>query len=294
MELNGFAQMVTDPTRVASISLADGSVRTSTTLIDHVYTTKAENISKCEVLSNSLSDHFPQLVIRKLNHSKTEHKFVVAYRSSSSSALPSVTTDITSLDLSVISTLQDCNIATDFLQHQIQDILNKHMPIKVRKINSKANIYHIDVPLRKLRDETKALMKRFPGSSFYSDYYKQLRNQCLSQYRSKVRQKVANTLSKAESARNQSAKYHCLKMLTNKQNLSTISELYVDGKVLSVPKDIANSLNHSFASVCLIILTFSTTMSLIMTPFPTTQTQKFHQTQIFVFLIQTMVKLRVI
>ena len=64
--------MIYDPTRVCE---------KSETLIDHVYTTKPENITYCHVPIYAISDHYPICINRKINMKlKKESHIEITYR----------------------------------------------------------------------------------------------------------------------------------------------------------------------------------------------------------------------
>ncbi|MEW8547185.1 MAG: endonuclease/exonuclease/phosphatase family protein, partial [Candidatus Thiodiazotropha sp.] len=66
LQLFDFSQLVSEPTRVT---------QTSSSLIDHVYTSNPENIIECFVPFYSISDHFPVCFTRKVSCkvTKSEH-----------------------------------------------------------------------------------------------------------------------------------------------------------------------------------------------------------------------------
>ena len=66
LQLFDLSQLVTEPTRVT---------QTSSSLIDHVYSSNPENISECFVPFYSISDHFPVCLTRKISCkvTKSEH-----------------------------------------------------------------------------------------------------------------------------------------------------------------------------------------------------------------------------
>ena len=77
-------QLVTSPTRVTQSSL---------TIIDHVYTSKQENITETFVPYYAISDHFPGCLSKKVNAkiSKPEH-ITTSYRYFNKGVLSSVPT----------------------------------------------------------------------------------------------------------------------------------------------------------------------------------------------------------
>ena len=69
----GLSQLVTQPTRVTT---------NTSTLIDHIYSSHEDNLSKVSVCKIGISDHFAVVCIRKLNSSykNNSHKSIT-YRS---------------------------------------------------------------------------------------------------------------------------------------------------------------------------------------------------------------------
>ena len=66
-QLFDLSQLITEPTRVTD---------TSSTIIDHVYTTEPGNITECFVPKYAISDHYPVCFTRKINNKipKRKHK----------------------------------------------------------------------------------------------------------------------------------------------------------------------------------------------------------------------------
>ena len=58
-------QLVTSPTR---------AIQSSSTIIDHVYTSNLENITETFVPYNAISDHFPVCISRKVNAKISKHE----------------------------------------------------------------------------------------------------------------------------------------------------------------------------------------------------------------------------
>ena len=66
VQLFDLSQLVSEPTHITE---------TTSTLIDHIYTTHQENITECFVAHYAISDHFPVCITRKVNKkiSKKDH-----------------------------------------------------------------------------------------------------------------------------------------------------------------------------------------------------------------------------
>ena len=71
-QLFDLSQLITEPSRVTD---------TSSTIIDHVYTTEPGNITECFVSQYAMSDHYPVCFTRKINYKipKKKHK-TLSYR----------------------------------------------------------------------------------------------------------------------------------------------------------------------------------------------------------------------
>ena len=67
VQLFDLTQLVKEPTRIT---------RSSSTLIDHVYTTNTETIVECFVPSYSISDHFPVCFTRKASCKVPKHEHI--------------------------------------------------------------------------------------------------------------------------------------------------------------------------------------------------------------------------
>ena len=68
IDLFGFSQMITEPTRVTE---------TTSTIIDHVYTSNPDNIIERFASPCSISDHFPVCFTRKISNKISKSKHVI-------------------------------------------------------------------------------------------------------------------------------------------------------------------------------------------------------------------------
>jgi hypothetical protein len=243
MELHDFKQCVKQPTRVTE---------TSSTLIDHVYCSDVNHIRSCVVLSNSLSDHYPVKVERKINACLVIEENLVTFRRQSKNSIVNVATDIDSLNFPSVFTSNTATQAATALENELRQVINNNMPIVTKCFSVKSNrgnICDVDVPLRKERDRMKRLVDKNPGNSHYMDLYRQLRNRCLCDTRLKIRQKVANQIEKASHIKNQSLKFQCIKSLTNSKINNSISKLSTGNTIIDGSEAIANALNDSFTTI---------------------------------------------
>ena len=129
IQLFDLTQLVNDFTRITP---------SSATIIDHIYCSNPENVVECFVPGYAISDHFPVCCTRKMNGkiSKTKH-ISTSYRCfkhfNESLFLSDLATDLESFHLS------NNNVDDDFTLWLsiVQGKLDKHAPIKTRRVKSK-------------------------------------------------------------------------------------------------------------------------------------------------------------
>ena len=150
IELFDLPQLVNDPTRVTE---------TSSTIIDHIYTTHPENIKESFVSTYALSDHFPVCFTRKINCkiSKSDH-ITTSYRCFKSFNEDAFITDLTS-DLNNFSASNsDINDDVTIWYNILLKHLDCHAPFKTKRVKTKhlPDWYNDEiVSARKLRNNCK-------------------------------------------------------------------------------------------------------------------------------------------
>lgn len=129
-ELFDLSQLVSQPTRVTE---------TTSTTIDHVYTSHPENISEVFVSNYSISDHFPVCFSRKVNIkiSKSDH-ITTSYRSfktfNEDAFINDLSGDFSNFTINPQSDINDDLIVwySIFLNH-----IDHHAPCKTKRVKSK-------------------------------------------------------------------------------------------------------------------------------------------------------------
>ena len=152
IQLFDLTQIVKDLTRVTE---------TSSTIIDHVYTTNVENIKECFVPTYAVSDHFPVCFTRKINSKIHKNEYITtSYRCfktfDETSFLADLNYGINSFEPSGL-TVDDDFLA---LQSIIIKHLDNHAPVKVRRVKTKRlpDWYTPDIgQVRIIRDRYKRL-----------------------------------------------------------------------------------------------------------------------------------------
>ena len=129
VQLFDLSQLITSPTR---------ETQTSSSLIDHLYSTHPENISDCFVSHYAVSDHFPICFTRKINSKvkKTTH-ISTLYRCfenfNEESFLSALSTDFSNFSLSHSDIDEDIVAWYDLFLKR----LDQHAPLKTKRVKSR-------------------------------------------------------------------------------------------------------------------------------------------------------------
>ena len=123
-----FTQLINCPTRVTE---------TTSTLIDHIYSSNEENISSARVARLGISDHFAILCCRKTNFSLkgTAHKSI-KYRSFKSFDENAFLHDLSAVPWSNIESYGNVDNILDAWYSLSISVIDKHAPIKTHRIKN--------------------------------------------------------------------------------------------------------------------------------------------------------------
>ena len=236
IQLFDLYQLITESTRITP---------TTSTLIDHVYTTAQANITESFVSDLSISDHLPVCVTRRVSSkiSKKEH-ISASYRSfkhfDEDLFLQELTTDLETFHP------HHLNVDDDFVLwfSLILKHLDIHAPIKTKRVKTKRLPYWFTpeiAEIQKRRDTSKRLKR-------WDDYRK---------FRNKTRQLIKQAKRKyfSESVNNckdTKAIWKHLRAVTtgSKSSPSNLpSEIIINNERITGSENIASTLNKYFASV---------------------------------------------
>ena len=232
-DLTQFVQM---PTRVT---------QASSTLIDHVYSSHPENITNCFVSALSISDHFPICFTRKINSKipKNDHN-IASYRCFKHFNEVNFLTELTN-DLETSANdheTVDANLAL-FSSLIIQQ-LNKHAPIKNKRVKTKRMPYWFTPDIRqmqKLRDNCKR-KKQWTE-------YKMYRNKTRQLIRASKRKHFSESISKSKDTKHIWAHLRTLNGDSKASNNRLPEELIIDNECITNSAEIAQKLNTYFSSI---------------------------------------------
>ena len=231
-----FSQLVTIPTRVSCHS---------STLIDHVYTNRPQNINNVRVPNYSISDHYPVCFSYKLSGAYIKgpiHK-VVNYRSLKKFDESRFLSDLAMQPWFLIDALDNPDNAIDLFNDLFSKVLNDHAPKRMKRVK------RLNQPNWMNHSILDAIKER--------NYYHKKKDKVNYQIcRRKVKHLIysakqtyyENTISSMK--RDPKKLWNSLHELSGFKNKITTN--YIDdenGEPIISPITIANSFNKHFASV---------------------------------------------
>lgn len=233
-------QFVEKPTRITS---------TTSTLIDVLFSTNSEKISFCDVVPLSLSDHF--MVVATWGNTKPpsgNHKYVVS-RNVKKLREDEFIRELQQVSWNNVLDETDVENAYEQLVSTLNSILDKHIPLRKRRVRQKETPWMNNDIITKIRERDKMKKQaRKSGSELHWNMYKKLRNKVTSMTRTAKRLYVTKMIR--DNKGNPSAMWKSLRcVLPNKKKNTSISKLVVSGKEVTGYKNIATHLNDHFTNI---------------------------------------------
>ena len=237
IQLFDLTQLVTDFTRITP---------STATIIDHIYTSNPENVVECFVPSYAVSDHFPVCFTRKISGkiSKAEYT-TTTYRCfrqfNKSSFLSDLKSDLESFAVYNRYVDEALNLLFLIIRHH----LNRHAPLKTRRVKSKRLPEWLTPDIlnaRRMRDT-------FKRAKNWQEY-KKLRNVTLDLICKAKKKHFSESIA---SQKDMKTIWKHFRSFKNKNNCSTNTlpeELIIDDELYTDSKDVAARLNEFFASIC--------------------------------------------
>ena len=125
----GITQLVTEATRVTP---------DSSTLIDHVYSNRPENVENVDVPKIGLSDHFPIFFTRKMHvHQPKDNHFTISYRSFKDFDETKFINDLQSVPWNIIHLFDNTDDVLEMWTDLFLEVVNKNIPIKQHRVKHK-------------------------------------------------------------------------------------------------------------------------------------------------------------
>ena len=230
------SQLVDTPTRVTE---------TSSTLIDHAYSNKPENIADIFVPSYSISDHYPVCLTRKLSNKKesdNQHK-TISFRNMKHFDSSKCLEDLNAQPWQLLNMFENPNDALDFFMQLFETLLDKHAPKITKRVKRtlQPNWFNTEIS----------------EASKMRDYYHRIHDmENYRIWRNKTKKLISNskqqyfTKNINENKRNPKQLWKNLHDLTNKSKTHLAPTIVnQEGEPVLGPEETANSFNDFFTSV---------------------------------------------
>ena len=207
------------------------TISESSTLIDHLATTKPISVSNKDVIPYGISDHDAIFLVRSMRVPRIKKQpKIIKVRNFQKFDSESFLKDLAALKLNEIK-----NITTDpnhmwlLWEKMFLDLLDKHAPISEIKLK-RNNFPHIALEMRRLirtRDHLKKKVNQ-SGSKYLHQAFQQIRNKVTygiiklrsDYYSKKIKERIGDIRST----------WKILKEITDNNSKSTsINEIYIDG-----------------------------------------------------------------
>ena len=233
----GLEQLIVEPTRVCA---------TCSTILDLIFTNKADKYQAHGVLKLAISDHYLTYAIRKISKVKTGHKTVFCER------IPKAKTQ------NYQNELKNINWTSELVSHnpdQIVSLIHSKLDTIKNKYTKKIMIRQkqhtlpwLNTEILNLLRQKEASMKKYHISKSENDklIFRDLRNRCTAALRTAKINYYKELLSDAAS--NPKAIWTVLNSITGKQKISDHQQLNinVDGILLTDPQKVACAFNDFF------------------------------------------------
>ena len=152
MEPFGLTQLVSEPTRVTSVSR---------TLIDHIYCNCPENVKSVLVPKLGLSDHFPIFLTRKMHSHTPKGKghYTISYRSFKNFDEAKFISNLQAVPGILLSCMMDADDILEAWTDLFLQVVDKNIPIKQHRVKRKTQPEWLSPDIRdamKTRDRHKS------------------------------------------------------------------------------------------------------------------------------------------
>lgn len=233
IESYGLTQTVKQQTRVCEHTR---------TLIDHFYTSHPHHVCQTDVIQIALSDHYPTCCVRLHNSYRKQAHTTIKYRSYKHFNEQAFQEDLAKVPFSTLDTITDPNEALETWQCMFLEVVNKHAPLKEKRVKHPKQPEWIDDDIL----EAMATRDKFAHKNDSKN-----RNIWRNKVNNMIRQAKANYYQNMihQNANNSKAIWKYLRKLAPKSKSTTPQTMIHNGKNLNEPADIANALNDHFSNV---------------------------------------------
>lgn len=226
-------QLIKEPTRVTA---------TTSTLIDHFFTTNPDKVRAVKVAKIGLSDHYPICAVLKSCFGLKNCHTSITYRSYKDFDQKAFLEDLQQCPWHQLDNLNHVDETLDKWYELFNNVINKHLPLKSKRVK---NIQQPDW----MTDEIIHVMKQRDSYKVNGNFnmYKLSRNHCVKLIR-EAKQNYFKTCI-TNSSRDSSKLWKHLNTISPKESKSSPTMLKVHDKILTKPSDISNYLSNHFATI---------------------------------------------
>ena len=234
-----YIQLIDQPTRLTS---------STRTLIDHIFTNKPNIITNHGILHVGISDHSLIYATHKHNTLKADPKIKESrqFKNFDSDAFIE---DIKETPFHFASLMDDPNEMWDVWKSLLLEVINKHAPMRKRKVKSKSSPWITAELRRKMRkrDFLKNQAVKQNSHQAWNDY-KKARNEVNASIREARVTYFIDSIKKHSG--NLKETWNVINSsLGRKPKMTVINELIDEGKVFVQKEDIAEQMNNHFCSL---------------------------------------------
>lgn len=240
MNTYNYKQLIAEPTRVT---------KDTSTLIDHMYVTNDENFSTAGVIPFGISDHHFTYVIRKKVKCGPRKHTTIQYRDYKHLDEALLIQDMCNVDWNTIRNMSDINEMWSTFKDQFNNIIDKHIPYKERRINVNSEKWINDDIITAMRQRDYLHSKALKSNSELDwSLFKRSRNIVVSKVREAKRTFVDEAIE--QSSMKPKDMWDRLKQfIPSKSKSVSTSYLDVNGKLISQSDEMANAFNDFFCNI---------------------------------------------
>ena len=186
INLNGFEQIITKPTRITE---------TSETLIDVILTNNTSTINKVIVTSFSISDHEMIGCIRKLNCKKYKSR-TITVRNYKQYDPVKLRNDVKNVHWDELYKCKDAEAASKVFTNLLKSVFDTHAPFTSKIVKGKPAPW-LKKDLKTLMDKRDQALRKARKSKLSADFdaYKKLKNKCNSKLKETKRKYHRNLIN---------------------------------------------------------------------------------------------------
>ena len=208
-----------------------------------------DKVKSFGVIQNGMSDHYISYLVWKCKHTSQSETFV-SFRKSRNVDLEAFRSDLRNQNWKKVKEFSDINDAVSEWEKLLLEVVNKHMPLKTRRVRKKPSPWMNSeiLTLMKQRDKAKLKAKKRNSDDLWK-LYKRMKNKVTTEIRKSNRKYICDKLSEVTN-RNES--WTTLKSLMGNCNSSNSTFPKENSSV------IANEFNNHFADIATNVCTNNT------------------------------------